>query len=61
MQSDDKGSFDLEQVFNIGGIDKYTGKQETGGAKNRSVNNMRTQAINAQKKEPWNQGMPKVR
>ncbi|MBR0164930.1 MAG: rhodanese-like domain-containing protein [Lachnospiraceae bacterium] len=49
------------RVINIGGIEKYTGKREGGGAKNRTVSNMKAQAIQKQKQEPWNKGMPKVR
>ncbi|MBR0092229.1 MAG: rhodanese-like domain-containing protein [Lachnospiraceae bacterium] len=47
------------KVINIGGIDKYTGKQEKTQGKNKILSSQRDSAMRAQMDQPWNKNISK--
>ncbi|MBR5970547.1 MAG: rhodanese-like domain-containing protein [Lachnospiraceae bacterium] len=47
------------QVINIGGIEKYTGKQDRVQGKNKILSSQRDAAMKAQMDQPWNKKISK--
>ena len=48
-----------KSVINIGGIEKYTGKTEKAGGKNKILSSQRDAAMRAQMDQPWNKKISK--